>query len=129
MHDERRTNSRITALYRQRTSASQALASRAREVLPSGIVHDSRHLDPHPIYVNRAEGARKWDIDGNVPWNTARFINHSCDPNAETMNTGRRILIQAMKDIPKGEEITYNYGYDIENYEDHPCHCGSPNCV
>ena len=65
MHDEHRTNSRITALYRQRTSASQALASRAREVLPSGIVHDSRHLDPYPIYVNRAEGARKWDIDGN----------------------------------------------------------------
>jgi len=34
-------------------------------VLPSGIVHDSRYLEPYPIYVNRAEGAHKWDVDGN----------------------------------------------------------------
>ena len=65
MPDEKRTNSAIIAAYRGRTAASQALASRARQVLPSGIVHDSRHLDPYPIYVNRAAGARKWDVDGN----------------------------------------------------------------
>ncbi|MBW2982795.1 SET domain-containing protein-lysine N-methyltransferase [Candidatus Woesearchaeota archaeon] len=72
---------------------------------------------------------KTWDIDGNVPWNTARYINHSCDPNAETENTGRRILIKALRDIKEGEEITYNYGYDIDNYQDHPCRCGSPRCV
>ena len=71
----------------------------------------------------------KWDIDGNVSWNTARFINHSCAPNAEAENTTRRILIKALRKIRKGEEITYNYGYDIDNYEDHPCRCGAPNCV
>ncbi|MBN1275786.1 SET domain-containing protein-lysine N-methyltransferase [Candidatus Woesearchaeota archaeon] len=72
---------------------------------------------------------KTWDIDGNVPWNTARYINHSCSPNAEAVNTGRRILIQAKRSIRKGEEITYNYGYDIDSYEDHPCRCGSPRCV
>lgn len=72
---------------------------------------------------------KKWDIDGNVPWNTARYINHSCDPNAETENSGTGIYITAMKNIPKGTEITYNYGYDIDAYEDHPCRCGSKNCV
>lgn len=71
----------------------------------------------------------KWDIDGNVSLNTAKYINHSCSPNAETENTGKKILIQALRDIKKGEEITYNYGYDIESYEDHPCRCGSSNCV
>lgn len=65
MSNEGRTNSKIVAAYRERTAASGALATRAREVLPSGIVHDSRHLAPYPIYVNRAEGARKWDVDGN----------------------------------------------------------------
>ena len=34
-----------------------------------------------------------------------------------------------MKDIKKGEEITYNYGYDLDCYEDHPCKCGSENCI
>ena len=65
MLDERSTNSTIIAAYRQRTASSEALATRARRVLPSGIVHDSRHMDPYSIYVNRAEGARKWDVDGN----------------------------------------------------------------
>ena len=71
----------------------------------------------------------KWDIDGNVPWNTARYINHSCSPNAEAENTTRRILIKALRKIRKGEEITYNYGYDIDDYQSHPCRCGSKNCV
>lgn len=72
---------------------------------------------------------KTWDIDGNVPWNTAKYINHSCNPNAEACNTGKKIIIEALKTIKKGEEITYNYGYALENYEDHPCRCGSKNCV
>ena len=66
MPQETPTNSRIVAAYRQRTPTSQALAARARRVLPSGIVHDSRRLDPYPLYVQRARGARKWDVDGNM---------------------------------------------------------------
>lgn len=65
MPDKSLTNSGIIAAYRARTTGSEALAARARRVLPSGIVHDSRHLHPYPIYVNRARGPRKWDVDGN----------------------------------------------------------------
>jgi len=72
---------------------------------------------------------RKHDIDGNVDYNTARFINHSCDPNCETKNISKHIWIIAIKDIKKGEELSYNYGYDIECYDEHPCKCGSENCV
>ena len=72
---------------------------------------------------------KRYDIDGEVWWNTARYINHSCDPNCETDIIGGHIWIIAMRDIKKGEEISYNYGYDFNSYEDHPCHCGSPRCV
>jgi len=71
----------------------------------------------------------KWDIDGNVPWNTARLINHSCDPNCEAWTEEDQIVIYALRDIKEGEELTFDYGFDIESYEDHPCLCGSDNCI
>jgi glutamate-1-semialdehyde 2,1-aminomutase len=59
------TNSRIVAAYRQRTARSGELACQAAALLPSGIAHDARQLDPYGIYVARAAGAHKWDVDGN----------------------------------------------------------------
>jgi len=72
---------------------------------------------------------KKWDLDGNVEWNPARLINHSCEPNCEAVQDKKRIYIQALRDIETDEEITFDYGFDVENYKDHPCLCGSPNCV
>ena len=59
------TNSAIVTDYRARTPTSGALFERARKVLPSGITHDARSLDPYSIHVARAKGPRKWDVDGN----------------------------------------------------------------
>jgi glutamate-1-semialdehyde 2,1-aminomutase len=59
------TNSRIVAAYRARTPGSSELAREAADLLPSGIAHDSRHVDPYGIYVARALGPHKWDVDGN----------------------------------------------------------------
>ena len=72
---------------------------------------------------------KMWDIDGNVDWNTARLLNHSCSPNCETEIYDDHIWIQAIKDIPKGTELSYDYGYDVDNWDEHPCKCGSPNCI
>lgn len=71
----------------------------------------------------------KWDIDGDVPWNTARLINHSCDPNCEAWIEGKRIFIHSLRDIAAGEELTFDYAFDVECYEDHPCLCGRDGCV
>jgi len=51
--------------YRQKFASSGALYERAREVIAGGITHDARAFAHFPVYVDRAEGARKWDADGN----------------------------------------------------------------
>jgi glutamate-1-semialdehyde 2,1-aminomutase len=65
MLDQRPTNSKIVAAYRERTPESARLATEAERVLPSGVTHDSRYCEPYGIYVERAKGSRKWDVDGN----------------------------------------------------------------
>jgi len=72
---------------------------------------------------------KRFDIDGNVPYNTARFINHSCEPNCETEIIRGRIWVVSLRDIKKGEELAYNYNYDYEDYEDHTCLCRAKRCV
>ncbi|MFO1512138.1 MAG: SET domain-containing protein-lysine N-methyltransferase [Verrucomicrobiota bacterium] len=69
------------------------------------------------------------DLDGNVDWNPARFINHSCAPNCEAEWDEDRLWIITIRDIQPGEELTFNYGYDLEDYREHPCLCGTPECV
>ena len=72
----------------------------------------------------------KYDLDGDYSWNTARLINHSCNPNCEVEGKGLKLWITTIKDIKKGEELSYDYGfgYDVD-YKQFPCKCGSQNCV
>jgi SET domain-containing protein len=71
----------------------------------------------------------KWDLDGRVENNPARLINHSCDGNCEAINVDGEIWIFSKKKIKEGQELTYDYGYDMEHFLDHPCRCGTKNCV
>jgi len=76
----------------------------------------------------------EWDLDGDVPENDARYINHSCEPNGICEIMDRRVWIKALRDIKAGEEITYNYGFeinenDIYDFMEHPCKCGSKKCA
>jgi SET domain-containing protein len=64
-----------------------------------------------------ARGARymftlnsRWTIDGSPRWNVARYINHSCRPNAKPVGRNGGIVIVALRRIESGEEITYDYG-------------------
>ena len=71
----------------------------------------------------------RYDLDGDFVYNTARLINHSCDPNCEVEGKGLKLWISSIKDINKNEELTYDYGFSFdENYKDFPCKCGSKNC-
>ncbi len=69
------------------------------------------------------------DLDGNVSWNPARWLNHSCQPNCEARLEQGRIWLVALRSIAVGEELTFNYGYDLEDYLKYPCRCGTSACV
>jgi SET domain-containing protein len=54
----------------------------------------------------------RWTIDGSSRRNRARYINHSCRPNAEVYFVKHVIKVRAIKNIKPGDEITYHYGRD-----------------
>jgi SET domain-containing protein len=69
------------------------------------------------------------DLDGNVDWNPARFLNHSCAPNCEAQLADGSIWLVAIREIRAGEELTFNYSYDLQDFREHPCNCGALGCV
>jgi uncharacterized protein len=70
----------------------------------------------------------RYALDGATLANTARYINHSCDPNCDVEKTHDTLWIVALRDVKEGEELSYNYGYDLKHYQDNPCNCGAKNC-
>ena len=73
-------------------------------------------------------------IDAGVGGNEARFFNHSCGPNCQSRIIRRRVYLETIRDIERGEELTYDYEIPREGEDDEtarrkwPCHCGAPNC-
>tara|TARA_Y100001935_G_scaffold61677_1_gene51676 strand:- start:1952 stop:2401 length:450 start_codon:yes stop_codon:yes gene_type:complete len=73
---------------------------------------------------------KKYDLDGDFKFNTARLINHSCDPNCEVFGSGLKIWVYAMKNIKKDEELSYDYGFSYDDdYKAYPCRCGTESCA
>jgi uncharacterized protein len=73
-------------------------------------------------------------IDAGVEGNEARFVNHACEPNCESVIERARVFIDAIRPIAPGEELTYDYQIQREA-GDPPdidaifaCHCGSQGC-
>jgi SET domain-containing protein len=64
-------------------------------------------------------------IDGSARTNLARYINHSCRPNAKGYTSGRRIWIWSLRAIKAGEQITINYGKDYLDAHIKQCKCES----
>jgi len=72
----------------------------------------------------------RWTIDGSVRKNIARYINHSCKPNAESdvKPRKRKVFIRAIKNIEPGEEINYDYGTDYFKAYLKPIGCKCAAC-
>ena len=72
---------------------------------------------------------KRYDLDGDFKYNNARLINHSCDPNCEVTGTGLKIWVYAIRDIKRGEELSYDYGFSFDrDFKNYPCKCKSKNC-
>jgi len=70
-----------------------------------------------------------WAIDGRSRSNLARYINHSCRPNAIAYVTGKRIWIWSRRAIQAGEEITLNYGKQYFDQFIKPIGCKCKDCT
>jgi SET domain-containing protein len=94
--------------------------------------HPHNPADPNHTFYFHVDDKRV--IDAAVGGNSARWINHSCDPNCEADEEDGRIFIKALRDIRPGEELSYDYGLIIdERYTpklkaEYPCWCGSKAC-
>ncbi len=77
---------------------------------------------------------KRFVIDAGVNGNEARFINHSCDPNCETVSDKRKIFVEAIRTIYPGEELAYDYNLTRDELDsaqvdkDYVCRCGAANC-
>jgi uncharacterized protein len=78
--------------------------------------------------------SRRTVIDAGVHGNEARFINHSCAPNCETVIENGRVFIEAIRRIKPGEELGYDYQLTWESTDDpvelalYACRCGAKTC-
>lgn len=68
-------------------------------------------------------------IDGSARTNLARYVNHSCKPNAEALIEGKRIWVWSKRAIEPGEQITINYGKDYFNDYIKPVGCKCEPCT
>lgn len=132
-----------------RRSSIQGLGAFATKDIPKG----TRIIEYTGEKISNAEADRRYDDDGMsrhhtflftlntrtcvdaaVGGNAARFINHSCDPNCEAVIERGRIWIDAIRRIPTGTELVYDYQYEFDDeYTDedlkwYKCACGSPKC-
>jgi SET domain-containing protein len=73
-------------------------------------------------------------LDATYGGNESMYINHSCDPNCEAVEEDNQIVIYALRDIERGQELVYDYNYILDephnaaNKKLYPCHCGARNC-
>ncbi|VIO76959.1 SET domain-containing protein [Bradyrhizobium ivorense] len=96
-----------------------------------GPILDSKKKDEDEIENKYLfELTNRWTIDGSIRENIARYINHSCRPNAESdvRPRKRKVFIRAIRNIEPGDEINYDYGTDYFKAYLKPIGCKCDSC-
>ena len=115
--------------------ASKNISAGSRIIEYIGKIISNKEVEKNPKFDNTKDIYlfdinNRLSLDGNYKWNTARLINHSCNPNCEVEGKGSKLWITAIKDIKKDEELSYDYGFSYDSdYKQFPCKCRSKNCV
>jgi SET domain-containing protein len=112
----RRTNTGLGLFTLKPIRAGKRVIEYVGPIVPTEVVERSRGKYFFKIDEDYA-------IDGRARSNTARYINHSCRPNAEAFIYGRRVWVYSKRAIQPGEQITLDYGEEYLN-----AHMGQVNC-
>lgn len=140
---------RLSPIHGNGVFATEAIRKGERIVRYKGKVRTHEEVDE--AYGDEDENGHtflftlndEYVIDANIDGNVARWINHSCKPNCESVieehPKGKahkdKVFIEAARDIKPGEELTYNYGIVLD--EPHTakvkklwaCKCGAKKCT
>ena len=91
------SDSPLIERYREKTPTSDMLAARSRGVFPSGITHDVRYTEPYGIFVTKAQGSHKWDVDGN------QYVDYPGGHGALLLGHGHPAVLEAVaRQLPLG---------------------------
>jgi glutamate-1-semialdehyde 2,1-aminomutase len=97
----------ISQEFNDRFAGSRAMYERSRQVIPGGITHDGRHMKPFPLYIARAQGAYKWDVDGN------RLLDYAMGHGSLLFGHNDPDILAAMQaQLPEGTH--FSAGHELE---------------
>src|SRR5260370_40439992 len=91
MGEARLGGSALTDGYEAEFPTSRQLYEQARPLFPDGVTHDLRYLEPFPLYVDRAAGARKWDVDGH------ELLDYWCGHGALLLGHSDPAVVEAVR--------------------------------
>ena len=95
--------------YADKTPSSRALHARATTLLNNGVTHIGRYLEPHPVYIERAAGSRKWDVDGN------EYVDYFGGHGALILGHNHPAVVEAVTaQLPKGVHYGASHALEIE---------------
>jgi glutamate-1-semialdehyde 2,1-aminomutase len=95
--------------YMARTPGSARLYDRAVEVFPGGVTHDTRYLKPYPIYIDRAAGSRKWDVDGH------EYVDYIGGHGALLLGHNHPQIVEAVqRQLAKGTHFGASHELELE---------------
>ena len=86
------TSPKIQDAYVDTLPTSRALFERARRLFPDAVTHDNRRMQPFPLYVDRADGAYKWDVDGH------RYVDYWMGHGALLMGHNPPVVRDAVRE-------------------------------
>lgn len=143
------TITRRSAIHGNGVFAARDLAAGLEVMVYAGRLRTHAYIDR--VYADTVESGHtflftlndRYVVDANVEGNDARWINHSCEPNCKPYviedPAGNpkhdRIVIETLRDIPAGEELTFDYGIRLECRHTArlkkvwACRCGAPTCT
>lgn len=101
--------SEILRAYASKTPGSRVLHERAAALLSNGVTHIGRFLLPHPVYVQRAAGSRKWDTDGN------EYVDYFGGHGALLLGHNHPAVVEAVSaQMPKGVHFGASHELEVE---------------